>query len=112
MWRSGPDDQTPAVGVPVVRACSRWRVTEDQHPVEALTADGADEALGEGVGSGSSDRGADDVDTFRLEDIVEAGDELGVTVTDQELDGKDPILQCQGQVSRLLDDPGTGRARR
>ncbi len=44
---------------------------DDEHPVEALTADGPDEALGEGVGPGSSDRGADDADTFCLEDLIE-----------------------------------------
>jgi hypothetical protein len=45
--------------------------TEDQRAVEVLTADGADGAFGEGVGSGSSDRCANDADTFCLEDLVE-----------------------------------------
>jgi len=37
---------------------------EDEHPVEAFPADGADEALGEGVRPRSSDRRADDPDPF------------------------------------------------
>src|SRR5665213_1436007 len=83
--------------------------TEDEHPVEALSTYGADEALGEGVGLRSPDRGADDPDAFGPEDLVETRGELGVPVTDQELDGMDPILQHHGQVPRLLDNPGTGR---
>src|SRR5664280_751238 len=51
---------------------------EDEHPIEAITADGPDEALGECVGPGSPDRGADDADTFCLEDLVEARGDLGV----------------------------------
>src|SRR5664280_1020193 len=82
---------------------------ENQHPVKALTADGADEALGEGVCSGSPDRCANDADAVSSEDLVEARSELGVSVTDQELDGMDPILQCHGQVPRLLDHPGPDR---
>jgi hypothetical protein len=38
---------------------------EDQHPVETLSTDGADEALGEGVGPRGSDRRADDLDPLR-----------------------------------------------
>jgi cytosine/adenosine deaminase-related metal-dependent hydrolase len=75
--------------------------TEDQHAVEALTADGADEALGEGVGSGSSHRSADDADAVSSEDLIEARGELGVPVTDQELDGNDPVPQHHGQVALL-----------
>ena len=37
---------------------------EDQHPVEAFTTHGADEALGECIGPGSLDWGADDPDAF------------------------------------------------
>ena len=84
-------------------------VAEDQHPVEALTTNRPDEPLGEGFGSGSPDRGADDPDVFGPEDFVEARGELGVPVSDEEPDGNDPILQQRGQVPRLLDHPGAGR---
>jgi hypothetical protein len=84
-------------------------MTEDEHPVEALSTYGADETLGVGVGLRSPDRGADDPDAFGPEDLVEARSELGVPVTDQELDWMDPIIQHHRQVPRLLDNPGTGR---
>ena len=44
---------------------------EDQEPVEALGADGADEALGEGVRLRRPDRRLDDPDAFAGEDGVE-----------------------------------------
>ena|ERR1019366_76029 len=78
---------------------------EDQHPVEALTTNRPDEPLGEGIGSRCSDRSADDSDSVRSEDLVEARGELGVAVTDEELDGMDPIFEHHGQVPRLLDYP-------
>ena len=59
---------------------------DDQDPITALTAYGADEALGETVGSRSSDRGSDDPDAVGTEDFVEARGELGNPVPDEELD--------------------------
>ena len=53
---------------------------QDQHPVETLSTDGADAALGEGVGPRGSDRRADDLDPLGPEDLVEPGRELGVSV--------------------------------
>ncbi len=58
----------------------------DQHPVEALTPDSADEALCDGVGARNADRRADDPHSFATEDLVEVGRELGVPVPDQEFD--------------------------
>ena len=46
---------------------------------------------------------------YRLEDLVEGGTELGVTISEQELDLQAPILQLPGQVPRLLGRPGAGR---
>jgi len=60
--------------------------TEDEHPVQTFTPDSPDEALGDGVGTGSFDRRSDDPDTFCPEDLVEAGRELGVAIPDQEPD--------------------------
>ena len=69
---------------------------EDQHPVETLAADGADEALGKGVGPRGSDRRADDPDAHRTEDLVEAGRELGVSVPHQEPDLASPLGEHHG----------------
>ena len=85
---------------------------EDQHAVEALTADGADDALGEGVGTWSTDRCADDPNTLGTEDLVEAGGELGVPISDQEPHRLISLHQLEGQVSGLLDDPGSARMSR
>ena len=57
---------------------------EDQQPVETLAADGADEALGEGVRLRRTNRCPDHPDAFALEDLIEGEAELAVTVVDQE----------------------------
>ena len=53
---------------------------EDQHPVQELTAQGADEALADRVHPRSLDGGAQDRGAGRLEDGVERGREVPVTV--------------------------------
>ena len=44
---------------------------EDQHPVETLATNGADEPFSERIGPWGPDRGVDDVDAFGLEGLVE-----------------------------------------
>src|SRR6266498_3152587 len=76
---------------------------EDQEPVEALSTDGADEALGDGIRFGRSDRRAEDPDSLAAEDLVEGAGVLAVTVTDQETD---PLLgEEESEVARLLGNP-------
>ena len=58
---------------------------EDQHAIEALPSDGADEALRERIGTRGPDRRADDADVLGAEDLIEAGGELGVPISNQEL---------------------------
>ena len=53
----------------------------DQEPIEALRADGADEALGDRV---RSDWCLDDLSALAGEDGVEVARELAVAVADQE----------------------------
>jgi hypothetical protein len=45
--------------------------TKDQHAVETLATNCADETLGEGIGSGRPDRCLDDPDVLRSEDLIE-----------------------------------------
>jgi hypothetical protein len=45
--------------------------SDDDHPIKAFTADGADEALGKCVCTRSSGRCADDSNALALEDLVE-----------------------------------------
>ena len=80
---------------------------EDQHPVETLAADGADEALGKSVGSRGSERRADGPDPLGAEHFVETCRELGVSVPNQEPDGKRSLGKHHGQISGLLDHPGS-----
>ena len=79
----------------------------DQEPVEALGADGADEALGVGVRDGRADRRLDDADPFAREHGVEGGGELAVAVSDQEPERGES--RVQGEVAGLLGNPGAGR---
>ena len=60
---------------------------DDQDPVEALSAQGADEALGDRVGLRRFDGSSDDLDAAGAEDLIEGIRELGVVVTEQESQG-------------------------
>jgi hypothetical protein len=57
---------------------------EDQEPVETFGAGGPDESLGDRVGLRRPNWCADDLEPFAGEYVVEAADELAVSVTDQE----------------------------
>jgi hypothetical protein len=78
---------------------------DDQKPVEAVAADGADPAFGERVRLRHPERGADDLDAFALEDGVEGAGELAVAVVDQEADRRRSLGQRPGKLPRLLDSP-------
>ena len=56
--------------------------TCDQEPIETVTADGSDPALGERVGVWRTKRRADDLDALALEDVVEGAGELAVAVVE------------------------------
>jgi hypothetical protein len=59
---------------------------DDQKPVQALGADGADGALGVGIRLWRANRRRDDCDSFAAEDLVEGGGELAVAVVNQKAD--------------------------
>src|ERR1019366_5721209 len=86
--------------------------TEDEHPVQAFTPDSTDEALGEGVCSGRSDRSSNGSDALGAEHLVEAGRELGVAIADQELDRLCTLGEFIGQIPGWPGHPGTRRMRR
>jgi len=56
----------------------------DQEPVEAIASDGADPAFGERVCLRRPKRGADDLDAFAAENLIEGVAEAAVAVVDQE----------------------------
>ena len=60
--------------------------TEDEERIEALSADCPDEPLRERVCSRRSNRRLDGPHTLCAENFVEAGGELRVSVSDEELD--------------------------
>ena len=74
----------------------------DQEVVEAFPAQGADEALGDGVRPRCADRGSDDPDAGAGEDGVEGGGELGVPVADQEPEPVGVVAEVDEQVAGLL----------
>ena len=57
---------------------------EDEDPVEAVGAEGADPALGEGVRVRRLNRRPDYADAFGAEDLVEGATELRVAIMDEE----------------------------
>ena len=78
---------------------------EDEESIGALSADGADESLGERVRSWSLNGCLDDSDALGAEDLVETGTELRISVPDQELDCSGALGEIRGEVASLLDDP-------
>jgi hypothetical protein len=79
----------------------------DQEPVEALCADGSDEAFGRGVRDGRADRRLEGADPFAREHGVEGAGELAVAVSDQEL--RRGESRFQRGVAGLLGNPAAGR---
>jgi len=82
---------------------------DDEEMVEALLADGADEALGVRVRTRRTHRRADALDADRGEDFVEAPRELGVAVADEEPEAPAGIVHVRGEVPGYLGHPGTVR---
>src|SRR6266542_1117783 len=82
------------------------RSVEDEEPVEALRARGADEALGDRVRFRRSNRRPDDLDAFASEDGVEVARVLAVAIADKEAKRRRSVSQCPGELAGLLGDPG------
>ena len=79
--------------------------TEDEEPIETLSAGGAYESLGDRVRTRRSHGRLDDPDALRAEHLVEAGGELRVSVPDEELDCSGALGEDDAQVAGLEDDP-------
>jgi hypothetical protein len=83
--------------------------TGDQHPVQALAAGTADPAFGDRIRPGRLDKCLDDPHADRGEYHVEGGGELGIPVSDQELQAVNVILEVHEQVAGLLGHPRASR---
>ena len=66
---------------------------DDQDPVEAVAADGADPALGECVRLRRPERCADDLDAVASEDLVEGVAELAVAIVDHKAERCQPFRE-------------------
>jgi hypothetical protein len=84
---------------------------EDQHAVQELTAQRADEPLADRVHPRSLDGGARDRGASGLEYGVERGGEVRAAVADQEPEVLEPVVEVQGQVPGLLHRPRAGGVR-
>jgi hypothetical protein len=76
-----------------VQNANKVLAANDQEVVQALSPDGPNPTLGDGVGVGRPNRRADDLGTGRTPDIVERSGELGVPVADQEPERGSTIIQ-------------------
>ena len=84
---------------------AKMPLPEDQEPVEAFLANGANPSLSESICVWCSNRGADDRDILRREDGVKARRELGITVVDQEAHGERAILDLPNEAAALVESP-------
>jgi hypothetical protein len=78
---------------------------EAEEPVEALSTGCPHKPFGERVRARRTDGRLYDPDAFRVEQLIEAGSELGVPVPDHEPDRMGPLGKHGAQVARLLGDP-------
>ena len=78
---------------------------KNQHRVEALTSNGAYEALGERIRTRGLKGRADDPDPLGSAHLIETRAELGIAVPDQELPRVSLLSQGEAQIASLLSDP-------
>src|SRR5947208_4097032 len=83
---------------------------EDEDPVKAVGANGADPPLGEGVRVRGLNWRADDLEAVGAEDLIEGVAELRVAIMDEEPEGV-LVAELHGEVARLLGDPASVRVR-
>lgn len=92
----------PMLGVvrdELTKNCLELTTMKHEQSVKTLPAHGADEPLGERVCPRRPDRGADHLDAFGGKYLVEARRELGVAVSDQELDRAHSIREDEAQIA-------------
>ncbi|MDT4963614.1 MAG: hypothetical protein QOF87_3261 [Pseudonocardiales bacterium] len=80
-------------------------IVEDQHPVPAFSADGADPPFGVGVGLRRTRRTTQHRDADISEHGIEARAELRVSIADQEPEAASLVTQINHEAAGLLGDP-------
>ncbi len=84
-------------------------VVPDDGPVEELSADRSDPALGEGVGDRGPDGCAEDLEAFGPEDLVERVYELAPAIANQCPSTVELGAVAQEEVAGCLGGPGARR---
>jgi hypothetical protein len=74
---------------------------DNQQPVKTLSAHGTDPPFGDGVGVRRLNRCTDDLDPGRAPHVIERPGELGVPVTNQELERAGLLVEDGDQVASL-----------
>ncbi len=102
---------TMAVVVPHIGAKDPLQLApiHDQEVVEALSSDHSHEPLGVGIGIRRPKWCPENLSACASEDVVEAGDIFGVSVTEQERDVDTFVFKIAGDIPRLLGHPGPVR---
>jgi hypothetical protein len=83
---------------------------ENQHPVKTLATDRSHETFRDGDGSRCSDRGSGHAHSFGKEDFIEAGREVGISVSNEPPHRDRSLRQHPRELTGLLSHPGAGRA--
>src|SRR6185437_14226716 len=83
-------------------------LADDQHVIQALTAQRSREPPGKCACPGRPDRGLDHPRVIGEENAVACGGELAVPVTNQEPELAGPLAKVHDQVPGLPDGPGPG----
>jgi hypothetical protein len=86
------------------------RLAEDQHAVQRLAAQGADEAFADRVHPRRLDSAAQDPGPGGLEYGVERAGKVRAAVADQESHVPEPLVEAEGEVAGLLRRLLAGRA--
>jgi len=79
---------------------------QDEQPVQALGPHRSDPSFAEGVGPRCPDGGADHLQALGYERVIERTTELGVAVVDEKPERLCPLVEAEGEVPRLLGNPG------
>jgi Rhodopirellula transposase DDE domain len=83
-------------------------LAEDEHPVQAFPADGADPPLGMRAGARRLERRPHHAHALGAEDVVERARELRIPIPDQHRRSHARPLERPDQVAGLLGHPGCG----
>ena len=113
---TGITRQRSVSGDPVVNLVfgqhgAQMLLAEDQHAVEKLAAQRADEAFASRVHPRSLHGGPQDPGAVCLEDGVDGPGEIRSAVANEELELLEPFAEAEGEVSGLLHGPLAGGVR-